>query len=244
LHNSPIRLGPINLRDFEIPHSVRFGGRQRLTVHTLAGGRRIVERLGPDDSEIQFEGIFSGPAAVARAQAFDTLRLSGQSVWLTWESFRRQVIVKSFVADYHSPWWIPYQVSCVVVHQARIAAAQASNVIALLSADLSAAMSAAAGSTISLTSLRTVLSNSNAATIGTADQIQASTTVRSTLTAINAQMDQQSATLISPIAPGTNPSDLGQMYISRLTCAASLAALVNMRSYIGRIGANIAGTTT
>jgi hypothetical protein len=75
-----MRLGSIDLQDFEVPQSVRFGGRHRLNVHVLAGGRRIVERLGPDDTEIQFRGTFSGPAAESRARAFDNVRLSGEIV--------------------------------------------------------------------------------------------------------------------------------------------------------------------
>jgi len=100
LQKSPIQLGSINLQDFEIPQTLRFGGRHRLTVHSLANGRRIVERLGPDDDEIRFQGSFSGPTAEGRARAVDNLRLSGEIVWLTWESFRRLTIVKSFTADY------------------------------------------------------------------------------------------------------------------------------------------------
>ena len=117
MQNSPIRLGLIDLRDFEIPQSVRFGGRHRLSVHVLAGGRRIVERLGPDDDEIEFQGTFSGPTAEARARAFDQLRVSGEIVWLTWESFRRQIIVRRFIAEFHNPWWIPYRISCVALNR-------------------------------------------------------------------------------------------------------------------------------
>jgi hypothetical protein len=117
VQNSPIRIGPIDLQEFEVPQSLRFGGRHRLVIHTLAGGQRIVERLGPDDSEIQFRGTFSGPFAEARARTFDNLRVSGGIVWLTWESFRRRIIINSFIAYYQTRWWIPYQISCVVVDQ-------------------------------------------------------------------------------------------------------------------------------
>ena len=175
---SPIQIGSIVLQGFEIPSSVRFGGRYRLVIHNLSGGRRIVERLGPDDGEVTFQGTFSGAHAESRAQAFDNLRLSGASVWLTWESFRRRVVVKSFVADYHSPWWIPYKVSCVVAHQTGVTAAQTSTLSALVSADIGNALSAIASSTISLVSLQSALSSENALTIGTSDQAQAMAAVR------------------------------------------------------------------
>jgi hypothetical protein len=241
LQKSPIQLGSINLQDFEIPQTLRFGGRHRLTVHSLANGRRIVERLGPDDDEIRFQGSFSGPTAEGRARAVDNLRLSGEIVWLTWESFRRLTIVKSFTADYHSPWWIPYQVSCVVVHQTRIVSSQGPSLAGLISADLSRALSAAAGSTISLTSLQTSLSAANALTTGTADQTNAVATIGSTLAAIKNQIDQQSATLVTAIPAGTDPADMAQLFASIVNSAASLAAVANVGSYVGRIGANVAG---
>jgi hypothetical protein len=242
LQNSPIQLGSINFQDFEVPQSVRFGGRQRLAVHALAGGRRIVERLGPDDDDIVFRGIFSGQAAETRARALDNLRLSGEIIWLTWESFRRRVILKSFIADYHSPWWIPYQISCIIVHQAGATGSQGVSAAALLSADLGTALAAAANASLSLTPLQTALSASNALAAGTSDQANAIAVVGSTLTTINYQIGQQSTTLVVPIPTTTAPGDLGQAYASKVSCAASLAAAVNVSAYVSRIGANITGS--
>jgi hypothetical protein len=242
LQNSPIQLGSIDLQDFEVPQSLRFGGRYRVKVHVLAGGRRVVERLGPDDNEIQFQGTFSGPSAEARARAFDNLRLSGEVVWLTWDAFRRRVIVRSFIADYHSPWWIPYQISCVVVHQARVASTPVTSMAAALSADLCNAISAAAGTTISLSSIQASLSTSNALTLGTAEKIQAITSVELTIATIGQLVDQQSATLITPISSNTPLTDLGEAYGAKVSCAAALARSINVGSYIGRIAVNIAGS--
>lgn len=239
MQNSPIQLGSIDLQDFEIPQSIRFGGRHRLAVHVLAGGRRLVERLGPDDSDILFRGNFSGPTAETRARAFDNLRLSGEIVWLTWESFRRKIIVKSFIAEYQSPWWIPYQLSCVVVHQARIELSQGAGLAAMLSADLSSAMLAAAGSTISLLSLQAALFTPNLLTMGSAVQTCTIAKVNSALGLIQNQIGQQSATLMTPIPSGTDTAYLGQSYVSKVNCAASLAAMVNVNAYVGRIGRNI-----
>jgi len=56
-------LGPVAFQDFEIPSAINFGGRQRLAVHQLTNGRRVVDTMGPDASEIGFSGVFSGPDA-------------------------------------------------------------------------------------------------------------------------------------------------------------------------------------
>lgn len=237
MQDSPIQIGTIHLQDFEIPASVRFGGRHRLAVHILSGGKRVVERLGPEDGEIVFQGTFSGPNAEARVRLFDNLRLSGEIVWLTWESFRRRVVVKSFIADYHSPWWIPYHVSCTVVHQAGILTAQTSVLGTLLSADLAAALSSDGGSTIQLTSLQSSLSRPNAVTIGTSDQSQALAAIGVALNGIDRQIAQQSTWLTNPAGASSNVEEM----TNTVDCAGSLASAVNIRSYIGRIGTNLTG---
>jgi hypothetical protein len=241
LLNSPIQLGSIDLQDFEVPQSVRFGGRYRLAVHALAGGQRIVERLGPDDDDIQFGGIFSGPTAEPRATAFDDLRLSGEIVWLTWESFRRRVIVRSFTADYHSPWWIPYQIRCTVVDQRRIAATPRTSLAAILSADLGTALFYAAGSSISLAPLQAAMSSTNALTAGSADQTMAIAQAGSVVQGASGQIDQQSSLLTDSFPSDGSASGLSESYLSKVESAGSLAAAVNVRSYVGRIGMNIAG---
>jgi hypothetical protein len=239
LQESPIQIGPISLQGFEVPQSIRFGGRQRLAVHSLAGGRRVVERLGPDDGEVAFQGTFSGRQAEARVRAFDALRLSGEIVWLTWESFRRRVVVKSFVAEYHSPWWIPYRVSCVVAHQSGVTTALEPTLFALISADLGNALAAVAGSTISLTPLRSALFGTNAMTAGTSNHAQAVAAVGATLDAVNTRIALQSASVIAPIEPNSPPDSVCRQLVSTVGCAGSLAAAVNARSYVGRIGTSL-----
>lgn len=210
----------------------------------MAGGRKIVERLGPDDGDVTFQGTFSGANAEARARAFDNLRLSGASVWLTWESFRRRVVEKNFIADYHSPWWIRYKVSCVVVHQAGVTTPQPSTLSALVSADLGNALSAIAGSTISLTSVQSSFSNESALTIGTSDQAQAVTAVGDTLYTINGQIALQSTQLTASSGAGaeTDPSRFGQTLAVMVDSAGLLAGAVNARFYVGRIGTNLRGS--
>ena len=202
MKDSPIQIGSINLQNFEVPPSIRFGGRHRLAVHLLSSGRRVVERLGPEDGEIVFRGTFSGADAEARVQMFDNLRLSGEIVWLTWESFRRRVVVKSFVVDYHSPWWIFYQVHCTVVHQAGVPAPHTSILRTLVSADLSSALSAATGSALQLSPLTSSFSRPNTWIAGTSDQSHATDAVRSTLATIDGEIARQSSFLVNPTDHG------------------------------------------
>lgn len=110
-----ITIGPIALRDFEVPAAVKYGGTHRTVVHRLGDGRRIIDRLGADDTDISFSGTLSGSDATTRARSLDRLRTTGERVTLQWDTFQLDVIVRQFSADFQSGQWIPYQVSCSVL---------------------------------------------------------------------------------------------------------------------------------
>lgn len=236
MKDSPIQIGSIDLQDFEVPPSIRFGGRHRLAVHMLSNGKRVVERLGPEDGDIVFAGTFSGPNAESRVRLFDTLRVSGEMVWLTWASFRRRVVVKSFAASYHSPWWIPYHVVCTVVHQSGAASPLTSALGALISADFSSALAAAAGSGIDLAFLPKSLSGQNALVTGTAEQMQLLVAVGASLDALDHEIAKKSAGLTSPPAPNNRRDTNNEEFATTVDQAGYLASAVAIRSYIGRIG--------
>jgi hypothetical protein len=218
---------------------VRFGGRHRLAVHILSNGTRVVESLGPEDGEIVFRGTFSGPDAETRVQLLDNLRLSGAVIWLRWESFRRQIVVKNLVADYHSPWWIPYQVSCIVVHQTGATNALPDVIRTLISTDLASAESAAYGSGLQLAPLRVSLSSTNVLTPGTSDQTQAMSTISLALATANQQVAEQSFMLNRPLGGSPNIEVQATALAAMVGCAGSLASAINTRSYIGRIASNL-----
>lgn len=239
MQGSPIQIGSINLRNFEVPPSVRFGGRHRVAIHTLAGGTRVLERLGPDDGDIQFRGIFSGPQAETRVRAINNLRLTGEVVWLTWESFRYQVVVKSFMAEYHSPWWISYQISCLIAHQDGADDLRSLALSALVSADIAEAVAAASATMIELGPLQAVLSGSNALIAGTSDHAQALAAVGSSRAAIGQQIATQSAVLAAPFGTGAGVAAYGPGLQSTVASAGALAAAVNANAYVGRIGSRL-----
>jgi hypothetical protein len=242
VQGSPIQIGAINLHGFEVPQKLRFGGRYRVVVHTLSGGARVLEPIGPDDGDIHFEGTFSGPQAAARARAIDNLRLGGEVVWLAWESFRYQVIVKTFVADYHTPWWIPYKVSCLVASQPGTTSTLSAALGILVTADLTNAVAAASGTSIQLGSLQSALSAENALTAGTVAQSQALSALAASQLAINQRITKQSEIVASPFSADVSISASGQSLNNAVAAAGALAAAVNAGSYVGRITQRLQST--
>jgi hypothetical protein len=108
-------IGPVLLEAFELPSRVGWGGRQRLAVHRLPGGRRVIDAMGRDDADIGWTGVFTGGDAVARARAVDLMRAGGL-VWpLSWGSFFYSVAVARFEAVYERDNWVPYRIACTVL---------------------------------------------------------------------------------------------------------------------------------
>ena len=108
-------LGPVLFESFELPERISFGGRQRMTVHVLPGGERVIDAMGREDAQVCWTGVFSGGEAAARARLLDGLRGDG-GVWpLTWEAFFYSVVVAEFRADFTRTNWIPYRIACTVL---------------------------------------------------------------------------------------------------------------------------------
>ena len=108
-------LGGVVLDGFEVTARIGFGGKQKLAVHKLPGGVRVIDAMGPDDDVIAWHGILSGGDAADRAQLLDKLRVSGIAVPLAWDVFSAVVIVSDLKLEFQNSWWIPYQIACTVL---------------------------------------------------------------------------------------------------------------------------------
>ena len=114
---SSLTLGPILFSDFEIPERFTIGGKQHLVVHSLPGGGRVVDAMGPDDAPVRWSGVFSGQLAAERVRMLERLRRSGAPQLLSWAAWRYTVVVQDFQADITSTWWIPYRIQLCVLSE-------------------------------------------------------------------------------------------------------------------------------
>ena len=108
-------LGPVAFQRFEIPERIQFGGRQRLTVHLMPGGGRVVDIMGADEGPVAWSGVFSGPEAAERVRLLERLRRDGAPLGLSWDGWRFTVVIESFEAEAMNPAWIPYRIRTFVV---------------------------------------------------------------------------------------------------------------------------------
>jgi hypothetical protein len=62
-----------------------------------------------------------------------------------------------------------------------------------------------------------------------------------TMGAINSQITSQSIQIAAPIGTSSEPARIGPALAAAVSSAGSLAAAVNARSYVGRIGTTLNG---
>jgi hypothetical protein len=215
-------LGPITFKDFEVSAGIRFGGRQRVAVHPLFGGGRVVDILGRDDAEIQLEGIFTGSDATLRACLLDELRTSGASIPLTWDIFFYTVIVCEFRANYQNALWVPYVARCTVLRDETAAVAeQVVSVTAAVTADVAIGIADALLAGLSLSFASTSAPTVPELTIA---QSQVGNALTSTEAAWNP----------SAIDSATSASAGVTALTSAVTASENLAQLSTASGYIGR----------
>jgi len=112
---STLVIGGISLSDWEIPERINFGGKQRVAIHTLIGGTRVVDAMGPDPDPVTWSGRFRGPSATSRAQALDAMRAAGAEVPLFYLSTFVTVVITEFRAEPERYYEVPYTITCTVV---------------------------------------------------------------------------------------------------------------------------------
>jgi hypothetical protein len=239
-------LGPVAFQDFEVPSGINFGGRQLLAVHRLTDGRRVVDCIGADESEISFSGAFSGADATLRARMLNSLRVAGGELNLTWDVFFYTVVLSRLDADYQNPVWIPYRISCTVVRDEAVAAiASATALSSSILADLGFASDQCDTLGIDFTSVQNSLSDPEATILGSAAYAAAQSGISLTQLAINTQIGSAETALQTSIS--SNPSSVGSLIDAIMTStrvAQQLADLTTASAYLGRAARNLSNAST
>jgi hypothetical protein len=239
-------LGPIVFQDFEVPAGINFGGRQRLALHRLPGGTRVIDALGRDDAQISFSGIFTGSDATLRARSLDELRVAGIALPLTWDVLFYTVLIAEFRADYRNGWWIPYRIVCTVLQDEASALLQ--TVVSLATAalaDIGAAAGYASDAGMDLSPLQTALAAPGATTRGTSAFVTAQSSLADAQSSIGASIDAANATLAGTSVENAGSAQAGAAGLSAATEASGrLTSLVSSGAYIRRTSINLANAST
>jgi hypothetical protein len=246
MYDVALLLGPIVFQGFEVPSGVNFGGRQRLAVHHLPGGGRVINALGRDDAQISFSGIFTGSDATLRARSLDELRVAGIALPLTWDVLFYTVLISDFRADYRNGWWIPYRIVCTVLQDEASALSQPLVSLATAAlADVGAAAGYASNSGVDLSPLQAALATPGATTRGTAVYTAAQSCLADAQSSINTSINAADAKLTGLAAADAGSAQAGVANLLAATDASGqFSSLVSAGAYIRRTATNLANAST
>jgi guanyl-specific ribonuclease Sa len=231
-----VLIGPVLLQGFELPDHISWGGEQRLVVHRLPGGGRIIDSLGRDDADITWSGVFTGADAGLRARLIDLMRAGGRPWPLTWSSFFYSVVIKSLDVDYRKENWLPYRLTCTVARDEVEAIVETVlSTAETVLADLASASSIGVG--IDFNSAMTAIGEIGAATFGTAANINARSSLAGANSAIEHGIANQQA-----ILTGT-PFNSARDIVNWTNAAGQLASFTSARGYVRRAQVNTEGPT-
>jgi len=108
-----LKLGDVTFGDTEAG-TIPFGGDQKLNIHKLVGGKRVIKAMGTDDIPLEWSGIFVGSLALEKALTLQRMKNDGRSLNLTWSYMSYVVLIRTFIADFEAPFKIPYRIVCEV----------------------------------------------------------------------------------------------------------------------------------
>ena len=228
-----LTLGPVAFAGFELPSSITLGGRQRLAIHKLPGGLRVIDALGPDPADLAWSRHLhraglppTAHAGLESGCAARWMRWAGLPLLLAWDAFFYTVVIESFEADYRSPWWIPYRLSCAVLRdEAAVLVTAALSLAPTIAADL-----ASAGLFASAAAL--AVSKPGATSAGTASYAAATARVNTTVSSLNSQIAAAEPALHVPDVP------------SAMAAAGQLAQLTAAHAYTARAARNLSAAST
>jgi hypothetical protein len=244
--NTTLILGPVVFQDFEVPCGINFGGKQRLAVHRLPGGIRVIDALGRDDADICFAGIFCGDDATLRARLLDEMRASGALLPLTWDVFFYTVVIAQFKADYATSNWIPYQINCTVLRDEASALIEAAlSLGASVLSDVGSAISQAASGGVDISSLQTTMSDPSASVRDTAAYGVAQSGLASAQASLTGAISNAETALPNYAITSAGTADGGVANLTAVVGASQqLSQLTIAQAYVGRAATNLANAST
>lgn len=252
--DTTLTLGDFQFGYMEVPGEIEFGGSQRLNVHELIGGTRVIDAMGRSDKPLAWSGMMLGAGSLDRVLFLDGLRISGKPQLLTWGAFRYTVIVREFSATYQRAYKIPYRITCEVVQDLTtpVTAPGAAPIDQAIADDLNASdLLAASIGDSQLSGLMATLDGAISAVSGFAQAAQS--TINSVLGPLAAVQSRVAILIASTgntianvstfggVLPGNPLSTSVAQLTNQVAAVTQCGQLYNLRNVLGRMSSNLGG---
>lgn len=238
LSRAPISLGEFDFDNFDVPEEIVFGVSQNVSIHTLSGGRRVVDAHGAEEDNIRWSGMLFGPDAAERSRRLSEMVRDGRKRTLSFPEFDYDVLLIRFTPRMKRTTWFEYDIECVVLGvNAVVPPKPALTVLANSDLNKAAASLPASASGIagSLQSARGLLSTLNSSAQSASDFIGALEDVRTT---VSNQIANTNAAIraIGSIGEG---GSLASKIISARDGFEGVSRLSNTLGHVGRTISNV-----
>jgi hypothetical protein len=237
---------------FEIPEQIPFGGEQRLNVHELVGGVRVIDAMGATPMPVEWSGQFVGDTALERALYIDGLRKAGKPLYLSWDELAFTVVIKSFHCEFKRFYRLPYRVTCEVVEDLTTPVDYIAepSIDQLITDDMNTANGLASGiGDGTLSSLMGTLNSAISAVSSFAAAAQSTlNSVLQPIAAVRAQVGIliqatngaiQNVTTLGGILPGNPVAQQANKLLGQINAVNQSPNLINLDRVLGRMQSNI-----
>ena len=248
-----LKLGDFQFKDLEVPESLPFGGTQKLAMHDLVGGTRVIDSMGAFCGPVEWSGWLLGKDALARARQLDDLRERGASLLLQWSEIYYAVVIRDFRADFQRAYKIPYKIVCEVASDlSKFGGSDAGQSIdrqiksdAAAVTDMGSAIGDGALSGLidsANSAIDTVASFANAAQSTLSNVLQKVTAVRDRAQALvaSANSELMKVATLGGVLPNNPLAQQVAKLSGQINSALSLPVLVQLDRVAGRMQMNIA----
>jgi hypothetical protein len=242
-------VGGYTFTGFGVPERINGGGAQQLKVHTMLGGNRVVDALGPNDDAIRFTGRFREASAMQQVALMDAMRIAGAPVTLTYWNLSYTVVISKFTWSFERFYEVPYELECtVVVDQAQSAPQAAPTLDSSVTQSIRVASQTAGGSTAVNAAIAPISSQystygplSTATPTGQGQVQSATSNSLTTLYPIASAADIPSAPA-GNVTAGGNPSAMASSLTTQTQTMTDGAAAQNTIPPVQAINSNIMAT--
>jgi archaellum component FlaC len=251
-----LTLGDYTFIRHEIPEKIALGGEQRLVIHEMVGGGRVVDTLGKSYDPISWSGLFLGNNALETAKYLDYLRQQGKPLDLKWSEMDYSVVIRKFNYEFVRLYRIPYSITCEVVSDASkqveegfdndvdqalkddmgVAVEAANN----LSPDLSSTKKQVSALQQTINGVKSFVKTTQATIKNVKDQVQSvQSEITQQIAAVNNTL--QDVTTLGGVLPNNSVSRGAGNLMKNVKDTNNQVQLMNLKYTLGRMDKNLTG---